>query len=68
MSELGFLSFIGVTGLCKEWLVVGIYWENRVVFKVFLMDPVIDLAGMLLVVVFHAGILALRLGTALHRA
>ena len=57
-----------MTGLCKGWLVEGISWENVFGFKVFLMDPVIDLAGMLLVVVFHAGILALRLGTALHRA
>ncbi len=32
------------------------------------MEQTIDLAGLLLVVVFHAGILALRLGISLQRA
>ena len=38
------------------------------VLNALTMDPNIDLAGMLLVVAFHAGILALRLGVTLHRA
>ena len=32
------------------------------------LTPTIDLAGLLLVVVIHAGILALRLGISLNRA
>ena len=42
--------------------------ENIKVINLVSMDPNIDLAGLLLVVVFHAGILALRLGISLQRA
>ncbi len=59
-----------VTAFCKDWPLMHVCEENRNVFGVLFMDPTptIDLAGLCLVVVAHAGILALRLGISLNRA
>ena len=46
-----------------------IFVENGVVLMIASMDSLtIDLAGLLLVVLAHAGVLALRLGVTLYRA
>ncbi len=61
-------AFTGVTGLCEAWSDKHISEENRFGLDVCNMEPTIDLAGLLLVVLVHAGILALRLGISLQRA
>ena len=59
----------GVTAFCKEWIFVLTSGENVLDIK-SPMDPspTIDLAGLCLVIVMHAGILALRLGISLAKA
>ena len=59
-----------MTAFCKYWPNPHVCEENEKVFVVCLMEltPTLDLAGLSLVVVIHAGVLALRLGISLAKA
>ncbi len=63
------IVFLGVTGFGYWYSFLCIWYENIIISRNFLMDltPTIDLAGLCLVCLVHAGILALRLGVSLQR-